>query len=199
MVILSTSIFSTIHNRLNYHIRNNKNSYIFYLPKKEKTAQRFFTIPYVKSVSENFMPIALKMNSKLAYSIPNTLRNYIKRGKDQLDFLSQDVVYKIFYEDCDASYVGQTKRKLKTRLQVHKSDINKKTGSSTVITNHRINCNHKFNWNNVRILDNELSCNKRLISEMVHIKKQSQGLNKQNELESLHESYFPIIQSFSLF
>ena len=46
------------------------------------------------------------------------------------------------------------------------------TGSPIVITNHRIDCNHQF-WNNVKILDKKLSYKKRLVSEMVHIKKQS--------------------------
>lgn len=82
------------------------------------------------SISERFMPAALKLSYKLAYSIPNILKNYkkiIKKGKDQLDFLSyQDVVYKISCDDCEASYVGQTKRRLKTRLQEHMSDIRKK-------------------------------------------------------------------------
>ncbi|KYN35748.1 hypothetical protein ALC56_09948, partial [Trachymyrmex septentrionalis] len=60
----------------------------------------------------NRLNIALKMNSKLVYSIPNTLKNYIKKGNDLLDFFShQDVVYKIYCENCNASYMGQTKRK----------------------------------------------------------------------------------------
>ena len=39
------------------------------------------------------------------------------------------------------------------------------------------------------ILDVEPSYNKRLISEMIHIKKQRQGINKQNDTESLPEPY----------
>ncbi|XP_018308772.1 uncharacterized protein [Mycetomoellerius zeteki] len=119
-------------------------------------------------------------------------------GKDQLDPLfNQNVVYKISCDDCEASYVGQTKRQLKTRLHEHVSDINKKSKSPTVITCHRIDQNHNFDWDNVEILDREASFNKRLISEMVHIKRQTHGLNKQNDTESLPESYLNIIQSLS--
>jgi len=50
-----------------------------------------------------------------------------------------DVVYKI---NCDASYVGQTKRRLQTKVYKHKVDINKKSGS--VIFLHRLQDNHEF-------------------------------------------------------
>ncbi|KYQ49768.1 hypothetical protein ALC60_11170 [Trachymyrmex zeteki] len=76
-------IFSTIQNRLFFHFRNSKNSH-FLSSKKKITVDKFFTIPYIKSVSESFRPNALKMNSKLAYSIPNTLTGgeQITRGED---------------------------------------------------------------------------------------------------------------------
>ncbi|KAG5345373.1 NU5M oxidoreductase, partial [Acromyrmex heyeri] len=56
--------------------------------------------------------------------------------------------------------------------------------------------NHNFDWSNVKILDKKPSYKKRLTSEMVHIKKQSQGLNKQSESDSLHESYLSIKSFF---
>ena len=102
---------------------------------------------------------------------------------------NQNVTCKI---SCDASYVGQTKRKLSTRLREYVSDINKKTDSPSVISDHRVNFNHNFRWN-VRILDIESFYNKRLISEMIHIKRQRRDLNKQNDTESLPESYSQII------
>ena len=89
-----------INNRLFFYIRKYKNFHISYFPKKEISTDKYFTISYVKAVSESFRSIALKMNSKLAYSIPNTLNKYVRRSKDQLDVLSnQGVVYKIFCED----------------------------------------------------------------------------------------------------
>jgi len=91
--------------------------------------KKFFTIPYVKSISENFLSITI--NYKLAYSISNILKSLITRRKDQLDSLTNhNVIYNIkFFVKTEASYIGQTKRKLKTRLNEHISDIKKKIGS----------------------------------------------------------------------
>ena len=86
---------------------------------------------------------------------------------------------------------------MSTRLHKHISDIRKNTGSVTVITDHRINFDHNFKRNDVKILDCEFSYNKRLVSEMIHIKRQKQSLNKQNDIESLPETYSQIIQSLS--
>jgi len=134
------------------------------------------------------IPIIKKYGFNIAFSIPVTLNSFIKCGKDSLDSMSQHgVVYKITCHDYDASYVGQTKRQLRTRIKEHVSDINKKSGSPSVISEHRRNFNHEFEWDNVKIIDNELSYQKRIISEMVHIKKQQHGLNK------LPMSYIPIL------
>jgi len=61
----------------------------------------------------------------------------------------------------------------------------------SVITEHRLNLNHDLEWDNIKIIDNERSYHKRLISKMVHIKKQQHGLNKQSDL--LPMSYLPIL------
>jgi len=69
--------------------------------------KNFFTIPYIKSISESFLPIARKYGFDIAYTIPNTLSRYIIRGKDKIDSMSQnDCVYKISCSNCDTCYVG---------------------------------------------------------------------------------------------
>ncbi|KYQ46473.1 hypothetical protein ALC60_14570, partial [Trachymyrmex zeteki] len=152
-------VFSSIKKRIKFHIDSNNGTV------DKKVKEKIFTIPYVNSVPEKFTPIANRFHCKLIFSISNSLWNFIRKGKDQLDPLcNQNVVYKISCDDCDVSYVGQIKRQLKIRLHEHVSDINKKSKSPTVITNHRIDQNHNFDWGNVEILDIEASYNKGLIS-----------------------------------
>ena len=168
--------------------------------KNKDDIERFFTIPYVNTISERFIPIVNMFNCKLAFTIPNTLRSFIRRGKDDLEQVqNQNVVYRISREDYDVSYVCQTKRQLKTRLHEHVSDINISSKSPSMISNrnHRIEENNNFKWDKMDILDVEPSYNKRLISEMVHIKKQKHGINRQNDTESLLELYFDIIHFLS--
>jgi len=42
---------------------------------------------------------------------------------------------------------------------------------SSVITEHHLKFSHDFDWDNVEILDEEIHYNKRIISEMIYIKK----------------------------
>jgi len=169
-------IFTTITQRLKYNFcKNNSNSNIMICNKDPKM---FLTVPFIVSINMTVNAIAKKFHLKLSYSIPNNLRNFIKTGKDYLDFLSHNcVVYLIPCKDCDATYVGQTKRQLNTRIKEHKSDINRNKLSLSAITRHRIESHHKFDWGNIKILDQEPSYNKRLISEMIHINRQTNGLN----------------------
>lgn len=155
----------------------------------------FFVIPYVKEVSEKFSTILKKHNLKLVYSCQNKLDKFIKTGKDIIDPMSQcGVIYKINCNDCDASYVGQTKRRLISRIKEYLSDINKKTGSPSVISSHRLDFDHDFKWDKVRIWDREMSYGKKLISEMIHIKRQSNSLNKQLDTELFPDAYIPLIK-----
>jgi len=104
----------------------------------------FFTIPYISTISESFL-LQKKFGFDIVYSIPNTLQRFIKRRKDKIDTMSKcDVVYKINCHDCNASYVGQTKRQLATKVRKVGLTINKKSGTSSVITNHRLELNHEM-------------------------------------------------------
>jgi len=50
----------------------------------------------------------------------------------------------------------------------------------------------KINWDNNQVLDIEPFFQKRITLEMIFIKKQIDGLNKQKDTEKL-ETYFPLL------
>ena len=96
--------------------------------------------------------------------------------------------------DCDSSYVGQTKKKAKTQIKEHKANIKKSKDSLNVLSQYQIECGHKINWGNIQVLGIEYSFfQKQITSEMIFIKKQIDGLNKQSDTEKLPETYIPLL------
>ena len=65
----------------------------------------------------------------------------------------------------------------------------------SVISCHKLD--HNIDWENSRILDSERSYYKRLVSEMIYIKRQENGLNKQSDTERFPEIYLPLIGNSS--
>ena len=92
------------------------------------------------------------------------------------------------------SYVDKTKRKLKTRIKEYKADIRKSTDATSVVSRHQFDNKHKLDWENISILDIEQFLYKRRISEMIHIKSQRRGINKQSDIEGLPDVYLPLLK-----
>jgi len=95
------------------------------------------------------------------------------------------MLYKIDCRDCEALYVGQIDRCLKTRINEH--HINWNTTQHPVSTQNTELIISMILIGKMSILDEERVLNKRLISEMIHLKQQS--LNLQNDTYSLNPLY----------
>ncbi|KYN08066.1 hypothetical protein ALC62_00911, partial [Cyphomyrmex costatus] len=187
-------IFSTIKKRLHKKFEDfkdlttNDNANII---TDGKRRNKYFVIPYIPIISDRIGKFLRDVPFlRMAYRGINKLSRFIKVQKDRLPHhLLNDVVYRIECNDCDCSYVGQTGRSLITRIKEHKNHINRNTSQHSVITQHRLETFHDFNWDSVRILDKEESFNKRLISEMIHINMQNNGLNLKNDTQNLNALY----------
>ena len=84
----------------------------------------FFGIPYIKSVSEKVCSANRKFDVRMTYSGFNKVQRFVHPQKDTLpNMFRTNVVYKINCRDCDTSYVGQTGKRLKTRIAEHHNHI----------------------------------------------------------------------------
>ncbi|KYN21656.1 hypothetical protein ALC57_05964 [Trachymyrmex cornetzi] len=116
----------------------------------ERTA--WFTVPYIPSITEKFNRFN-NTDTKVSFYSINKFKKFIKAQKDPCpQFKKSNVMYKINCKDCDASYVGQTGRQLKTRIAEHCNHINWKTSNDSVITAHRLQFKHDFDWDNILIV-----------------------------------------------
>lgn len=63
--------------------------------------------------------------------------------------------------------MGQTRRLLKARISEHQMHINRNTIQRLMITNRRLS-SHKFNWDNVEILNEEPILIRRAVRNDIH-------------------------------
>lgn len=162
------------------------------IPKVTQTPKKFIGFPYIKDLSEHLRKTFIDTEFLPGYKCFNRLDRFIKLHKDLTTPLHENnIIYKICCRDCNASYVGQTKRQLKTRLNEHIKNI--KSSNLSVVSQHIIEHNHSFNWDNATILDRENNYFKRLISESIHIKQQINGLNYNEDTDLLDKNYFPLL------
>jgi len=140
--------------------------------------RKIIVVPYVNPISEMIHANIDKSKAMIGFRCINKLSRFVKVHKDQDHFLSKNnVIYKISCNDCDASYVRQTKRQLKTRLKEHKNNLKRDKSKHSVMSEHIIKYNHSFDWDNTRIMDRESNYFKRIVLEIIHIKEQKAGLN----------------------
>ena len=87
-------------------------------------AHKYVPMPYVQGLSEKLSCILKPFNIKIAPRNTNDLALFFKSAKDTVPKLYMaDVVYNIPCSGCIATYIGTTKRPLKTRIQEDKKDV----------------------------------------------------------------------------
>jgi len=170
-----------VKNRLKTLIYSNSNSNNNKNDSDDINNKKIIVIPYINKMSELVAIAINKSQYTIDYRVLNHLGGWhIRAHKDTNNlFTNNNVVYKISCKDCDASYVGQTKRQLKTRVKEHSNNLKSLSSNPLVITEHILRHLHSFDWENVKILDTESNYYKRSVSEILHIKEQLNGLNTQ--------------------
>ncbi|KAJ8664749.1 hypothetical protein QAD02_006411 [Eretmocerus hayati] len=151
-------------------------------------------IPFIKNFSERIKRILSKHDIMTIFKSNNKFNKYINLGKDKIEHgRKTHVVYQLDCLNCSKKYIGQTTQFLRKRVLQHKNNINSRTQQPNVLTLHRLEDGHEFDWENPKILDTEHHYNKRLISEMFQIQLEDNSLNIREDtkkLNSLYKNFF---------
>jgi len=165
---------------------------------EDSSNKKIIVLSYIDKISKLIVSTIDKSQFITGFRVLNNLGRFIRAHKDTNTLLfNNNVIYKISCIDCTASYVGQTKRQLKTRIKEHISNSKLTSAKHTVITDHMQKFSHSFDWENIKILNFEPNFYKRLVSEMLHIKEQQNGINARKDTKLLDDAYFNILDILS--
>jgi len=147
---------------------------------------KYLSLPFINDKSET---IARKIqetvkdhfeniNLRIAFKSPATLGSHFP-FKDRVTDPSKQsmVVYHLKCKNCDADYIGQTKRICNIRMDNHK------TKKESHVFEHNQIIGHEIDFENVEIIDRADSVKKLELKEMLYIRKLKPTLNKQKESE----------------
>ena len=80
------------------------------------------SLPYIRGTSETIARILKPFNTRIAHKPTRTLRHLLTNVKDKDDPKDrQGTVYRIRCNDCNGTYIGETRRTLTTRLGEHQT------------------------------------------------------------------------------
>ena len=105
------------------------------------------TLPYMGGITEPISRLIRKAGVAVHSKPHTTIRSILVAPKDRDDPVDKcGVVYHLTCQDCDAHYIGETERALKTRLKEHNRD-------SSPVGHHMYFHQHKLDTDNIKILD----------------------------------------------
>jgi hypothetical protein len=157
---------------------------------QEKKSKFMVVLPYTNGLSEKLTRIYKKHNINTVFKPGTTLRSHLVSPKDKIPQEQQcGVVYKIECGGCAKKYIGETGRLLSKRMKEHRSSMKDLTPSSAVAA-HAVDSGHRILWDNVRVIDKELTLYKRKIKEAILIRKEKPELNRDGgiDLPRLYDS-----------
>lgn len=115
----------------------------------------FITIPYVNKLSEKIRRVARKYKIKTAFKSQNTIRQHLIKTKPlNEEQASKNCVYSIPCE-CNREYIGETKRPLNVRIKEHKYNVNKGNTTNSKLAKHAWDNNHRFKFEETKIIHRE--------------------------------------------
>ena len=142
-------------------------------------------IPYTAGMSEDIRRICRRFNIRVAFRSSRTLRSMLSNVKDKVPMEKRSgVVYRIPCS-CGKVYLGETRRRLETRLKEHKDACKKGQLEKSAIAEHAWTHQHAIEWGKTVVVDQASRHTQLLLKEAISIQLTPEGdrLNRDEGLE----------------
>ena len=127
-----------------------------------KTKANVYSITDIRRICRRF-------DIKVAFKSGQTLRSQLSRVKDRLPtMMRSSVVYKIPCT-CGKVYIGETTRRLETRVREHQNACRRGEFDKSAIAEHAWTDHHPILWDDISVLDRASRWRELLIKEALHI------------------------------
>jgi hypothetical protein len=165
-----------------------------------------FYAPYHPQARKMFADLRKRFNIVSVHKKTVTLGNLLFKRRPKKDHWEQThVVYSVPCEVPPDVYIGQTKRKLKTRIREHEracegdlSGLQPNSSNDNGIPIHCLSTGHKFLFQHTKILAKESNFYRRRIMEGIHIlNKKASCVNLIAGLE-IDKAWKPILEGLAL-
>ena len=89
----------------------------------------------------------------------------------------------------EASYVGETMRRLETRMTEHRRAVQRGETNMSALADHAWTVGHQIDWDSTTVLGVNLGYYARLALEAIHIRERKESLNRESgHLDTVHNS-----------
>ena len=145
---------------------------------KEPEPVRRTNLPYIQGISEQLQRTLSQHNIKSTFYTTTTLCKVLPSPKDPIPTdKKHNIIYKLDCKDCDAVYIGESKRAYQTRIGEHISAVRKADTKRYETADHCWKFNYDFNWTENKILGHDLNTTARKIEETIHSIKTENCIN----------------------
>ncbi|XP_065677355.1 uncharacterized protein LOC136092746 [Hydra vulgaris] len=120
-------------------------------PSQPKDRQYTIILPWIPKLSLILRREFRKVSIKTVFWFERFLLNILCQNKSKLPPNNYPGVYQ-FECTCGAFYVGETRKKNKTRITEHQKNVTKANSKASEIVERAQHCKDKINWNNSKTL-----------------------------------------------
>ena len=127
-------------------------------------------LPYTEGVIEDVRRVCRKIGMKAVFKSGQSLRSMLTKVKAPLMMEKKaKVVYRIPCS-CGEAYIGETVRRLETRVKEHRDACHMGALEKSASAEHALKNHHSIKWEEVSVVDRARTTKELLVKEAIHIR-----------------------------